>query len=228
MSSNLVPQETRRVGERCTLNLSRAQTFSCWCGVGGRRGGCQLRCRPRHLTMVKHYEAHAPKALELLNSAKSLDGRLQVYKKKGLPHVIYCRLWRWPDLQSHHELKAIEKCEFAFNLKRDEVCVNPYHYLRVETPVLPPIYVPRNTGEVPSQLPPLDDYINSVPENTEFPLGLENRNFPLSGSPEKKKSKRLRSTEVKQQVTASNPPSGIYHGNDYGPQSENVLVYHHA
>ncbi|GFQ98906.1 mothers against decapentaplegic homolog 2 [Trichonephila clavata] len=116
-------------------------------------------------------------------SLKSLDGRLQVFKKKGLPHVIYCRLWRWPDLQSHHELKAIEKCEFAFNLKRDEVCVNPYHYLRVETPVLPPIYVPRNTGEVPSQLPPLDDYINSVPENTEFPLGLENRNFPLSDTP---------------------------------------------
>ncbi|GBM72433.1 Mothers against decapentaplegic 3 [Araneus ventricosus] len=114
---------------------------------------------------------------------RSLDGRLQVFKKKGLPHVIYCRLWRWPDLQSHHELRAIESCEFAFNLKRDEVCVNPYHYLRVETPVLPTVYVPRTTGEVPSQLPPLDDYINSVPENTEFPLGLENRNFPLTDTP---------------------------------------------
>lgn len=68
-----------------------------------------------------------------LNS-RSLDGRLQVSHRKGLPHVIYCRLWRWPNLQSHHELRAIESCEFAFNLKRDEVCVNPYHYLRVETP----------------------------------------------------------------------------------------------
>ncbi|XP_035225284.1 mothers against decapentaplegic homolog 3-like isoform X2 [Stegodyphus dumicola] len=105
---------------------------------------------------------------------RSLDGRLQVSHRKGLPHVIYCRLWRWPDLQSHHELRAIESCEFAFNLKRDEVCVNPYHYLRIETPALPPILVPRNTGEIPAQLPPLDDYINSVPENTEFPSGLEN------------------------------------------------------
>lgn len=65
---------------------------------------------------------------------RSLDGRLQVSHRKGLPHVIYCRLWRWPDLHSHHELKAIENCEYAFNLKKDEVCVNPYHYQRVETP----------------------------------------------------------------------------------------------
>eukprot|EP00118_Oscarella_pearsei_P017878 m.179964 g.179964 ORF g.179964 m.179964 type:complete len:442 (+) comp39237_c0_seq11:111-1436(+) len=77
---------------------------------------------------------------------RSLDGRLQVSHRKGLPHVIYCRLWRWPDLQSHHELKAVDQCEFAFILKRDEVCVNPYHYERVETPVLPPVLVPRTTA----------------------------------------------------------------------------------
>ena len=65
---------------------------------------------------------------------RSLDGRLQVSHRKGLPHVIYCKLWRWPDLQSHHELRALDNCEYAFNLKRDEVCINPYHYTRVETP----------------------------------------------------------------------------------------------
>lgn len=58
--------------------------------------------------------------------------------RKGLPHVIYCRLWRWPDLHSHHELRAMELCEFAFNMKKDEVCVNPYHYQRVETPGMLP------------------------------------------------------------------------------------------
>ncbi|GFT41463.1 hypothetical protein TNCV_3942261 [Trichonephila clavipes] len=31
-SSSLVPPKTRCVGERCTLNLSRAQTSPCWCG----------------------------------------------------------------------------------------------------------------------------------------------------------------------------------------------------
>ncbi|GFX22759.1 uncharacterized protein TNCV_4838961 [Trichonephila clavipes] len=50
-----VPLKTRRVGQRCTLNLSRAETSSRWCGVVVRRGGCQLRCRPRHLTMVQNY-----------------------------------------------------------------------------------------------------------------------------------------------------------------------------
>lgn len=142
---------------------------------------------------------------------RSLDGRLQVSHRKGLPHVIYCRLWRWPDLQSHHELRAVELCEYAFHTKKDEVCVNPYHYQRVETPgrgalewanlviyffgniyavfslrrpvkgcfclitfftVLPPVLVPRHT-EIPSEFPVLDDYSHSIPENTNFPAGIE-------------------------------------------------------
>ncbi|GFT82519.1 transposable element Tcb2 transposase [Trichonephila clavipes] len=39
MSSSPVPLKTRRVGERCTLNRSRAQTSSHWCGVVVRREG---------------------------------------------------------------------------------------------------------------------------------------------------------------------------------------------
>ncbi|XP_074862661.1 mothers against decapentaplegic homolog 3 isoform X3 [Carettochelys insculpta] len=103
---------------------------------------------------------------------RSLDGRLQVSHRKGLPHVIYCRLWRWPDLHSHHELRAMEMCEYAFNMKKDEVCVNPYHYQRVETPVLPPVLVPRHT-EMPSDFPIIEDYSHSIPENTNFPAGIE-------------------------------------------------------
>ncbi|GFY20966.1 uncharacterized protein TNCV_3990101 [Trichonephila clavipes] len=53
--SSPVPLKTRRVGQRCTLNLLRAETSSRWCGVVVRKGGCQLRCRPRHLTMVQNY-----------------------------------------------------------------------------------------------------------------------------------------------------------------------------
>lgn len=65
---------------------------------------------------------------------RSLDGRLQVSHRKGLPHVIYCRVWRWPDLQSHHELKALECCEYPFGSKQKDVCINPYHYKRVDSP----------------------------------------------------------------------------------------------
>ncbi|GFU84726.1 hypothetical protein TNCV_2126671 [Trichonephila clavipes] len=41
-SSSPVPLKTRRVGERCQLNLSRAQTSSRWCGVVVRRGSVIL------------------------------------------------------------------------------------------------------------------------------------------------------------------------------------------
>ncbi|GFW91523.1 uncharacterized protein TNCV_3376861 [Trichonephila clavipes] len=37
-SSSPVPLKTRRVGKRCTLNLSRAETSFHWCGVVVRRG----------------------------------------------------------------------------------------------------------------------------------------------------------------------------------------------
>ncbi|GFW44130.1 uncharacterized protein TNCV_3854911 [Trichonephila clavipes] len=58
-NSRPVPLKTRRVGEICTLNLSRAQTSSCWSGVIVKRG--QLKYRPRHLTMVQNYEVRLQK-----------------------------------------------------------------------------------------------------------------------------------------------------------------------
>ncbi|GMS89989.1 hypothetical protein PENTCL1PPCAC_12164, partial [Pristionchus entomophagus] len=65
---------------------------------------------------------------------KSLDGRLQVSHKKGLPHVIYCKVWRWPDLQSHQELRAIPECVYPYEQKADHICINPYHYQKIENP----------------------------------------------------------------------------------------------
>ncbi|GFY30230.1 uncharacterized protein TNCV_3091371 [Trichonephila clavipes] len=50
-----VPLKTRRVGGRCTVNMARAQKSSRSCSVVVKTGGCQLRCRPRHLTMVQNH-----------------------------------------------------------------------------------------------------------------------------------------------------------------------------
>lgn len=78
--------------------------------------------------------------------------------RKGLPHVVYCRLWRWPQLQSQHELKPVDHCEYAYQLKKDEVCINPYHYNKIDSPALPPILVRRcSEGEVRAP-PPYADY----------------------------------------------------------------------
>lgn len=59
----------------------------------------------------------------------SKDGRLKVAEKKNYPHVLYTRIWRWPDV-SRLELNSIKGCQFGFQFKRDCVCVNPYHYDR--------------------------------------------------------------------------------------------------
>lgn len=111
--------------------------------------------------------------------------------RKGLPHVIYCRLWRWPDLQSQNELKPLEHCEYAYHLKKDEVCINPYHYTKVE-PLS--ILVPKNIQQQQQQQQSLshtpqasvtdlinqqhqqfalDDLNNTVPHNTQFSNALK-------------------------------------------------------
>ncbi|GFW13615.1 uncharacterized protein TNCV_1210811 [Trichonephila clavipes] len=54
-SSSPVPPKTHRVGQRCTLNLSKAETRPPVGVVFGRGGASSHRCRPRHLTMVQNY-----------------------------------------------------------------------------------------------------------------------------------------------------------------------------
>uniref|UniRef100_A0A8I6G8R6 Mothers against decapentaplegic homolog n=1 Tax=Rattus norvegicus TaxID=10116 RepID=A0A8I6G8R6_RAT len=120
---------------------------------------------------------------------RSLDGRLQVSHRKGLPHVIYCRVWRWPDLQSHHELKPLECCEFPFGSKQKEVCINPYHYKRVESPVLPPVLVPRHSEYNPqhsllAQFRNLGQNEPHMPLNATFPDSFQQpHSHPFPQSP---------------------------------------------
>lgn len=47
-------------------------------------------------------------------------------------------------------------------------------------PVLPPVLVPRHT-EILTELPPLDDYTHSIPENTNFPAGIEPQSNYIPG-----------------------------------------------
>ncbi|XP_058793295.1 protein mothers against dpp [Phymastichus coffea] len=158
---------------------------------------------------------------------RSLDGRLQVSHRKGLPHVIYCRVWRWPDLQSHHELKPLEHCQYPFSAKQKEVCINPYHYKRVESPVLPPVLVPRHSEFAPghSLLPFQQLTEPAMPHNVSYSsqgfAAINNPNSPMSsvgsvsspGAAQQQPSSAAASSTTGGVTVSSNNPNSPYAAN---------------
>ncbi|GMS88804.1 hypothetical protein PENTCL1PPCAC_10979 [Pristionchus entomophagus] len=126
---------------------------------------------------------------ECVTIPRSLDGRLQISHRKALPHVIYCRVYRWPDLQSHHELKAMDSCQYCYESGQKEICINPYHYSRIDgVGVLPPVLVPRYSEQPPQEeIPPAflriqrleAETSNRMPDNIDVSSGCMKTEGPL-------------------------------------------------
>ncbi|GAU94251.1 hypothetical protein RvY_06062 [Ramazzottius varieornatus] len=81
---------------------------------------------------------------------RTVDGRLQIASRKAFPHLIYCRIFRYPDLISHNQIQSIDKCQWGFHAKKDHVCINPYHYERISpSPAMRPVLVKKSLELLP-------------------------------------------------------------------------------
>ncbi|KAI6187747.1 Mothers against decapentaplegic-like protein [Aphelenchoides besseyi] len=119
--------------------------------------------------------AHPGVCSKCVTIPRSLDGRLQVSHRKGLPHVIYCRVWRWPNLQSHHELKAVPECRFPYDNRSENICINPYHYQRLDSEPRSPAVVAQMQGSMmpsPGQHSATSSILHHPPN-----AGTPNQNF---------------------------------------------------
>ena len=52
----------------------------------------------------------------------------QVYNKKAQPHLLFCQIWRWPDIKQHGEIRGL--CKMGHGQCVARICINPYHYWR--------------------------------------------------------------------------------------------------
>ena len=74
------------------------------------------------ISVITTAGAHPSKCVTI---QRTKDGRLQVAGRRGFPRVIYAKIWRWPDLHKN-EFNHADYCTYAFDLKCDNVCVNPF------------------------------------------------------------------------------------------------------
>ncbi|KAI3413498.1 hypothetical protein GPALN_010988 [Globodera pallida] len=86
-------------------------------------------CREQLDSLISAVTSGGKQPTSCVTIPRSLDGRLQVAGRKGLPHVVYARIWRWPNVNKT-ELLKLHNCAIPAD-HPDLICINPFHYDRV-------------------------------------------------------------------------------------------------
>ncbi|XP_040270236.1 mothers against decapentaplegic homolog 6 [Bufo bufo] len=77
--------------------------------------------------------------LEAVESRGAAPGACVLVTRAGPPpHLLLCRLFRWPELQHPGQLKALSGCQGPGGADSNGMCCNPYHYSRLCGPESPP------------------------------------------------------------------------------------------
>ncbi|CAD5207060.1 unnamed protein product [Bursaphelenchus okinawaensis] len=65
---------------------------------------------------------------------------------KTYPHFTLCKMFRFPEIVTYHQLTHSDHClfDFATNYQSLEYCINPYHYQLAKRPQIPDMVVPKN------------------------------------------------------------------------------------
>lgn len=148
---------------------------------------------------------------------RTVDGRIQVMHRKGAAHVVYCRVWRFPDLQTQKELVSLDCCEHPYSPKGggDHVCINPYHYRRIYLDnLLPAVLVPRK-----SEFPQGPSVSESNSSSDDEDVGTEPDLIQWSSSGSNT-SEESYAYQRHQQKPESKPPANLKPG-------EVQVKYHH-
>ncbi|KAM8974659.1 mothers against decapentaplegic homolog 6 isoform 2-T2 [Pelodytes ibericus] len=101
--------------------------------------------------------------LEAVESRGAAPGGCVLVTRQGPPpHLLLCRLFRWPELQHPGQLKALSGCQGAGGPESNSVCCNPHHYSRVCGPESPPPPYSRLSPKIEQK--PLVDLSDSYTE----------------------------------------------------------------